>query len=120
MGAIETVGEFGPRIGAEAVRWGLHRATEVIVLGAAALWILNLAQEHFPAAVHIVDLYHAREHLADISKLVFGTTSEHAKAWVAARRDQLDDGEVETTTTAITELPTSDPRVQDELRKAVE
>jgi hypothetical protein len=117
VGAIETVEDFGPRIFAEAARRGLHRARMVIVLGDGAPWIWNLAEAYFPGAIHIVDLYHAREHLAALGRLTFGSTSEAGKAWVVTRRDELDDGDVEAVIGAIRKLPSSDLKVQDELRK---
>lgn len=121
VGAIETAEEFGPRLHAEAVRRGLQLATTVIVLGDGAPWIWNLAETRFPAAVHIVDLYHAREHLEAVGRLAFGSGSESGKAWIAARRDELDDGDVDVIIAEIRRLPvSSDPKVQDELRKEVE
>ena len=120
VGAIETVEDFGPRISAEAMRRGFHHARTVIVLGDGAPWIWNLAAAYFPDAIHIVDLYHAREHLAAVGRLVFGSTSEAGKTWVTARRDELDDGDVETIIAAIRNLSSSDPKVQDELRKEAE
>ncbi len=61
VGAIEMVEPFGWRVYAEAVRRGLRRAELVIVLGDGAPWIWGIAEEHFPGAIQIVDLYHARE-----------------------------------------------------------
>ena len=120
VGAIETAEEFAARIHTEAVRRGLKGATTVIVLGDGAPWIWNLAEGHFPGAVHIVDLYHAREHLAAVGRLAFGSGSEPGKAWVAARLDELDDGDVEMIIAAIRTLRSNDPKVQDELRKEAE
>lgn len=120
VGAIETAEEFGSRIHTEAVRRGLERATTVIVLGDGAPWIWKLAEGHFPGAVHIVDLYHAREHLSAVGRLAFGSGSEPGKAWVAARRDELDEGDVEVIIAAIRKLRSSDPKVQDEFRKEAE
>jgi len=73
VGAIETAEEFGPRLHAEAVRRGLTPATTTIVLGDGAPWIWNRADEHFPGAVQIVDLYHARAHLEAVGRLAFGS-----------------------------------------------
>jgi len=120
VGAIETAEEFGPRLHGEAVRRGLKRATTVVVLGDGAPWIWNLAQAYFPGAVHIVDLYHARQHLAAVARLAFGAGSERATAWVAARRDELDAGDVEVIVTEIRHLSSSDPKGQQELRKEAE
>jgi hypothetical protein len=120
VGAIETAEVFGPRLHAEAVRRGFKQATTVIVLGDGALWIWHLAEVYFPGAVHIVDLYHAREHLAAVAWLAFGRGSERATAWVAARRDELDEGNVEVIVAEIRRLSSRKPKVRDELRKEAE
>jgi hypothetical protein len=70
-GAIETAEVFGERLYAEAVARGLLHADLVVVLGDGAPWIWNLAELHFPGAIHIVDLYHAREHLYALLRLLF-------------------------------------------------
>jgi hypothetical protein len=70
-GGIETAEVFGNRLYAEAVARGLPYAGLVVVLGDGAAWIWNLAQLHFPRAIHIVDLYHAREHLHALLRLLF-------------------------------------------------
>ena len=121
VGAIETAEEFGPRLHAEAVRRGLTPATTTIVLGDGAPWIWNRADEHFSGAVQIVDLYHAREHLEAVGRLAFGSGTAAGQAWVAARRDELDDGDVDVIIAEITKLPAaSDPHRQDEVRKEAE
>lgn len=118
VGAIETAEEFGPRIYAEAVRRGLKRAPRVVVLGDGAVWIRNIADEQFPGARQIVDLYHAREHLADVGKIVYGPASSKAKDWAAGRIEQLDAGNIESVLTALKRLRPRDPKVQEEVRKA--
>jgi hypothetical protein len=65
-GAIETAEEFGKRIYLEAWNRGWSRAEKKVVMGDGAEWIWNLADLHFPGAVQIVDLYHARQHLWDL------------------------------------------------------
>ena len=121
VGAIETAEQFGPRLHAEAVRRGLTSTTTAIVLGDGAPWIWNRAAAHFPGAVQIVDLYHAREHLEAVGRLAFGSGTAAGKAWVAARRDELDDGDVDVIIAEIRQLPAaSDPHRQDEVRKEAE
>jgi hypothetical protein len=121
VGAIETAEEFGPRLHAEAVRRGLTPATTTVVLGDGAPWIWNRAEAHFPDAVQIVDLYHAREHLEAVGRLAFGSATAAGQAWVAARRDELDDGDVDVIIAEIKKLPAaSDPHRQDEVRKEAE
>jgi hypothetical protein len=63
VGAIESCEEFGCRLYAEAWQRGWARAEKKVALGDGAEWIWNQASLHFPDAIQIVDLYHAREHL---------------------------------------------------------
>ena len=67
-GAIETAEEFGKRIYLEAWKRGWSRAQKKVVMGDGAEWIWNLAEQHFPGAVQIVDLYHARQHLWELAR----------------------------------------------------
>ena len=67
-GAIETAEEFGKRIYLEAWKCGWSRAQKKVVMGDGAEWIWNLAEQHFPGAVQIVDLYHARQHLWELAR----------------------------------------------------
>jgi len=95
VGAIETAEQFGWRLYAEAVRRGLYQAQQVIVLGDAAAWILQLQIQHFPQARYITDLYHAREHVADLCHDLFAGQDKkivaHRIRWWA----DLDAGRVE-------------------------
>ncbi len=115
VGAIETAEQFGPRIYAEAVRRGLKRAKRVVVLGDGAPWIWNIAAEHFHGTVQIVDLYHARQHLAELGKIVYGPASIKAKDWAAGRCEQLDEGNVTAVLRALNRL-----RPADAAQKAVQ
>ena len=65
----------------EAQRRGLRRAAQVIIIGDGAPWVWGIAAEHFPGAIEIVDLYHAREHLTQLSNLVYGVGSTKGKQW---------------------------------------
>lgn len=76
VAAIEPSDEFGRRIYAEAVRRGLDNAHRVVVVGDAAEWIRTIAEEHFPGSIQIIDLYHAREHVSALCKLLFGSNEK--------------------------------------------
>jgi hypothetical protein len=54
------VGDFDKRLYVEAWKRGWSRAEKKVVMGDGAEWIWNLADQHFPGAIQIVDLYHAR------------------------------------------------------------
>ncbi|EQD65329.1 hypothetical protein B1B_06395, partial [mine drainage metagenome] len=52
---MTTAAEFGPVLYAEALRRGCDRAQQLVVLGDGAPWIWNLADEHLPRSIQIVD-----------------------------------------------------------------
>ena len=83
VGAVEIADEFGYRIYTEAWRRGWEWATTKIVIGDGAVWIWNLADRHFPGAIQIVDLYHARQHLWDIAALLYPHDATAKKRWMA-------------------------------------
>jgi hypothetical protein len=118
VGAIEAAPEFGRRIYAEAIRRGIGRAGMVIVLGDGAPWIWNIADLHFPGAIQIVDLYHAREHVSSLSKVIYGTAPKAAK-WARAVIDLLDEGKVEAVLARIARLRPNHKIGTDEVRKAL-
>jgi hypothetical protein len=103
-GAIEDAETFGWRLYKEAKRRGAGWAKEVNVLGDGALWIWNLAEEHFHGAQQIVDLYHAREHYWNAGRACFGHEKENLHQWAESRRLELDDGKVEDVIHAIRQL----------------
>ena len=94
-GAIETAQDFGLRLYTEAWRRGWSRAQKKVVLGDGTVWIWNLADQHFPGAIQIVDLYHARQHLWELSAKLFPNDTQARKQWTAICLDQLDKGKIE-------------------------
>lgn len=82
VGAIETAEDFGEHIEAEAIYRGLFNSHRVVVLGDGAVWIRNLCELRFPHALQIVDLYHAKEHVANLCKLIFGCNEKRSFAIV--------------------------------------
>jgi len=85
---------FGTLMAAEARRRGADHIRQLVILGDGAAWIWNLASQHFPQATAIVDLYHAREHLHDLAKLLEFMLGDHKQDWLAARLTELDDGDI--------------------------
>jgi hypothetical protein len=95
IGAIEPAEQFGLRLYTEAWRRGWSRAKTKVVLGDGAVWIWNLADQHFPGAIQIVDLYHARQHLWELSAKLFPGDDKARKRWLARCLDRLDKGKIE-------------------------
>ncbi len=91
----EVPSEFAQRVEREARRRGFDQAPRRVVLGDGALWIWNLADEHFPDAIQIVDLFHAKQHLWDVAKAIYGAGSDLGEQWAKQRRDELDEGKID-------------------------
>jgi hypothetical protein len=108
--------EFAQRAVREATRRAFDRAPRRAALGDGAPWIWNLATEHFPNAIQIVDRFHAKQHLSDVSKSIFGATSDLAREWARQRHGELDAGDVEAVLQALRIHADTD----EEARKCVE
>ena len=95
VGAIEPAEKFGWRIYAEAMRRGLAQAQQVVVLGDGAEWIKPMAEMHFPEATLIIDLYHAREHVSELCKILYGSEGKKMEQQRIRWWTDLDEGKVE-------------------------
>ncbi len=95
VGAIESAQDFGWRIYGEAVRRGLANAQRVVVLADSAEWIKHLVQMHFPEATFIIDLYHARQHISELCKILFAREEKRIGHQRIRWWTDLDDGKVE-------------------------
>ena len=91
----ETPSPFAARVEREATRRGFDRAARRVVLGDGATWIWNLADEHVPDAVQIVDRFHAKQHLSDVAKSIYGAGSDLGRQWARERHDELDAGDID-------------------------
>jgi hypothetical protein len=117
VGAIQNAEDFGLRIYTETYNRGWDRATTRIVMGDGSHWIWNLADRHFPGAIQIVDLYHAREHLWDLARKLHPADAAAQKRWVRYKLDWLENGKIENLTTALRQ--TAESITNPELMKTV-
>jgi len=101
--------DFGKLLYVLAVSYGLQRAHQLVVLGDGAAWIWRLAAEHFPGAVQIVDLWHAREHVWKVARAVFGPNTPEASAWAEHACSLLVEGKIEELVEEIVVLPPVPP-----------
>jgi hypothetical protein len=115
VGAIESCEEFGRRLYAEAWRRGWARADKQVILGDGAEWIWNQADLHFPGAIQIVDLYHARQHLWDLSAKLYPNDSPAQRRWVMVRKDKLDEGKIEPLVRSLRSVALSHPELAQEI-----
>ena len=94
LATFEPAARFGQLVDAEARRRGAEHIRQLVVLGDGAVWIWNLADELFPAATQIVDLYHAREHVHELATLATRLLRDSHPTWLAERLDELDTGNI--------------------------
>lgn len=83
---------FAQRVWREAKRRRFDQAERRVALGDGAPWIWNLVQELFPGTVEIVDRFHAKQHLSDLGKALYGPTHPRASQWAKRRHEELDTG----------------------------
>jgi hypothetical protein len=116
-GAIETADEFGKRIYVEAWKRGWSRAEKKVIMGDGAEWIWNLAEVHFPGAVQIVDLYHARQHLWELARRLHPNDERNQKAWMTAHQKRLlDKGKIEKLVRALRSIDSANPELAEKIR----
>ncbi|WP_186525974.1 ISKra4 family transposase [Leekyejoonella antrihumi] len=95
--------EFAGQVRAEYLRRGFDQIRQPVVLGDGAHWIWNIANQQFPHATQVVDYFHAREHLADLTKLLTPVLRDPA-SFEQHLVDALDLGHTEQFATAVDRL----------------
>jgi hypothetical protein len=112
---------FAQRVEREACRRGFDRAKRQAVLGDGAPWIWNIASEYFPAALQIVDRFHAKEHLRAVAKVLYGAPSDLGDAWAKARHAELDAGRLSQLVATLAAQYRARPEAskREELRKCI-
>jgi hypothetical protein len=116
VGAIENAEEFGKRIYVEAWKRGWSQACTKVVIGDGAEWIWNLADQHFPGAVQIVDLFHARQHLWELARRLHPNDEAEKKRWMLVHQELLDRGRMKKLTVALRSVRTDNPELAEKLR----
>lgn len=92
--------DFAQRVEREAQRRRFRHARRQVVLGDGAKWIWNLAGELFPEAVQIVDRFHAKERLHELSRILFADR-DLSEPWAEHRCQELDAGQIEAILSAL-------------------
>lgn len=88
VATMEPAARFGELIKGEALRRAWEQTEVKVVVGDGAEWIWNLADEHFPDAIHVVDLFlfHSKERLSELARLLF--RGDEMEAWRKAALDE--------------------------------
>jgi len=120
-GAIENAEQFGKRLYLEAWKRGWSRSEKKVVIGDGAEWIWNLAQQHFPGAIQIVDLYHARQHLWDLARLLHPNQHKRQNAWIGIHQKRwLDKGKIGKLVASLRSIRVPDAELAKKIRNEAE
>lgn len=102
--------EFAQKVWQEGQRRGLAGALQIVVLSDGAVWIQSLIAEILAAlpgqVIHILDLYHAEEHLWAVGRACLG---DQVLAWIQTPLDHLRQGRVEALVAALRALAPPTP-----------
>ena len=95
IATFEPAAAFADLVKAEGIRRGAGHVRQFTIIGDGAAWIWNIAASKFPEATQIVDLFHAREHVHDLARLLEFMLGDRKDAWLAARLEDLDYGDID-------------------------
>jgi hypothetical protein len=101
---------------AEYLRRGGEHFRQVVALGDGAAWIWNMAEDLYPHATRITDIYHAREHRTDLASHLAFITPDPAR-WLEDRNAELDAGNIEAIIEAASSCPLDGIKASDLERK---
>lgn len=89
---IGSVPEFKKHFLACALRNGYGKYRQTVLLSDGAHWIANMAQEIFPDAQHILDLFHLKENVYNFAKAKFRQDAAAYVPWAERICELLEDG----------------------------
>jgi hypothetical protein len=92
---IQSAEQFAELFWATACQRKADLYAELVFVCDGAAWIWNLIARHFPAAVQIVDWYHASEYLPPVAEAAFGRDTPEYAAWLQQARSQLWEGQLD-------------------------
>ncbi len=118
VATFEPAHVFADLVKAEGIRRGAHHIRQFTILGDGAAWIWNIATAKFPEATQVVDIYHAREHLCDLARILEFMLGDQRENWLKARLDDPDYGDIDGICAAARAYPLAGVK-KDEVDKAL-
>lgn len=103
LATFEPADGFADQLRDEHRRRGFERIRQPIVIGDGAKWIWGVAERLFPEATHIVDYWHACEHVHDLVKLLDHILTD-PKAFTHQLIDHLNNGDIDAIIAAVAAL----------------
>lgn len=80
---------LGIELRAQAAQVGWDEAEQQIALSDGGSGLEDFFRKNFPLATVILDFWHAKEHLVELGKALFGEGSAEGQSWLDARCHQL-------------------------------
>jgi hypothetical protein len=109
--------DFGQRLHWEALRGGLGRAKETLVVADGSPWIWNLKADRWPQARELLDFYHGAEHLWALGRAYQRGDESKSKSWVEPRLHRLRNGKEQSVLQEISELKATGSEAGEMVRK---
>lgn len=81
--------EFGDKLSVETQARGWHATHPSATIGDGAAWMWNLAHKNYATSAHVVDWYHAKEHLFSAAQVTCLDQPDLAPTWVEQHADLL-------------------------------
>ena len=94
---------FAQRVEREAKRRGFDEAGRRVAIGDGAPWLWSIVAECFPGTIEILDKFHAKEHVHDVAKALFGAGTDLGRAWAKLRCEEMDEGRIDALIAAVSE-----------------
>ena len=108
---------FGQQLWSEARRRQFAQAHDTIVVGDGAVWVWNLAREHFYDSRQVVDWYHATQHLSSAAQVLYGDGTPAAQQWVKQQETTLFQGHADRLAAQLREAAALQPAAAEVLRR---
>jgi hypothetical protein len=93
VAAQTTAEEFGIKLRVRAEEWNVGAYPQAIFMADGADWLWKQAETHFPQARHILDFYHAAEHIWSLARVLYSqedpARSARGDDWAKNRLESL-------------------------------
>jgi hypothetical protein len=79
--------------------------------------LLSISDQHFPGAIQIVDLYHARQHLRGLARKLYPNRQAEQERWMLIHKDTLlDEGKIEELVASLRSIQSANPELAEKIR----
>ncbi|RPJ36264.1 MAG: ISKra4 family transposase, partial [Chloroflexi bacterium] len=116
---IQEAEHFGPFAWATGWQREADLYEQLVFVCDGAAWIWKLVERYFPAAVQIVDWFHASQYLAPIAAAAWEEQNSDGQAWLEQARSSLWNGQIADLIQDCRIVAQEHPQAQEAVHKAV-